>query len=113
MYGGSADAAVLPYYLLNLLLGTLAYAGAALVLTLSLRQLLVLYGYLIAVLCLPLSYASHGILTETLSQLEAAEQAGADPANAEWFLHRMLSSSSLISSLALDKRSGQIGDFSR
>ncbi len=111
IYGGSADAAVLPYYLLNLALGAALYAAASFVLTLSLRQLLVFYAYLAAFLCLPLSYFSHGIMTETLGQLSAMTQQAVDvgqpvgdPANAEWFLHRILFSSSLFSELALDTR---------
>lgn len=105
LYGGTADAAVLPYYLANLLFGSSVYLLAAFILTLSLRQLLVFYGYLLAVVCLPLSYLSHAIMAETLGQLSAMKDVSSgDPANAEWFLHRLLASSSMAASLSLDAR---------
>ena len=69
---------------INLAAAAVLYAAAFFVLALPARQLRTFYLYLCAAACLPLSYLSHRLLCDTLAQLEA----GADPANAEWFVHK-------------------------
>ena len=69
---------------LNLLLAAALYVAAAFVLALPYKQLKTFYLYFLAAASIPASYLSHRLLCDTLAQLEA----GADPANAEWFVHR-------------------------
>jgi len=91
LYGGSADAAVLPYYAVNLTAGLCIYLAATFIVTLNARSLLALYAHLAAAAVIPASFLSHSIMLETLGQVRTMEGMGLDDdQNAEWFLHRYL-----------------------
>ncbi len=86
-FGDGSWVVVCPH-LLRVMLGVTTYVAAAFVVTLGLRQLLALYLYLAAVLCIPLSLMSHNILGETLERGSEAEEA---------FIHKYLATELLPS----------------
>lgn len=79
---GNPDWTLLPYAV-NIIVCLHLYLASAFVVTLATRHLVVFYTYFLALLTIPLSYASHYIMADALSNLYSAEE--------EWFVHRHLS----------------------